>query len=344
MLRVSDRQSQRTRLLEVANRAGVSVSTVSLVLAGKSANRRISEDTRDRVRKIAEDLNYAPNLLTRSLRRGRTHILSFYSAFRNREEADVYMDSLSSAIELAGGDAGYDILLHCNFKRSPKEIYQFLNGGLADGLILFAPHPFDPLLALLHNSSLPVVILNGRDPQRLLPSVADDVEMGMRLVTNNLLERGHRRIAILSPDGDSRDAERRIRLLRANLRESGIEIPNGWIHPCGNDAKGAVAALLDQPEPPSAVFCWHDRVAYGFLAACEALGVRVPEQISVVGYDGLYWPSATRHVAASVSVDHRALARAAVGLLDLYIDGYDGPLREDVFPVTFSTGTSLGPA
>src|SRR5580704_6893454 len=117
MLRVSDRQAQRTRLLEVANRAGVSVSTASLVLAGKSANRRISEDTRERVRKIAEDLNYAPNLLTRSLRRGRTHILSFYSTFRNREEADVYMDNLSSAVEMAGGQAGYDILVHCHYDR-----------------------------------------------------------------------------------------------------------------------------------------------------------------------------------------------------------------------------------
>ena len=321
------------------------MSTVSLVLAGKADNRRISEDTCERVRKIAEDLNYAPNLLTRSLRRGRTHILSFYSTFRNREEADVYMDSLSSALELAGGDCGYDILVHCNFNRSPREIYQFLNGGLSDGLILFAPQPFDPLLSLLHNSSLPVVVLNGRDPHRLLPSVADDVEMGMRLVSEQLLQQGHRRVAILSPmDGDPRDADRRIQLLRANLRESGVEVPDRWVCPSRSDARAALARLMEEPEPPTAVFCWHDRLAYGVLAASESLGVRVPEQLSVIGYDGLYWPSATRHVAATVCVNHRALARSAVGLLDLYINGYDGPLREDLFPVSFSTGTSLGPA
>ncbi|HLK16527.1 MAG TPA: LacI family DNA-binding transcriptional regulator, partial [Fimbriimonadaceae bacterium] len=83
----------------MAHRAGVSVSTVSLVLAGKADRRRIKQDTITRVRLAAEDLNYAPNLLTRSLRRGRTHVLSFYSTFRNREQADVYMDALSSAIE-----------------------------------------------------------------------------------------------------------------------------------------------------------------------------------------------------------------------------------------------------
>src|SRR5579863_8684747 len=149
---MTERQTTRTRLHEVASLAGVSVSTVSLVLAGKADRLRISESTRARVRGAAEDLNYAPNLLTRSLRRGRTHVLSFYSTFRLREESDLYMDTLSSAIERAGGEAGYDILVHCNFGRSPKEIYQFLNGGLADGLILFAPQPDDPLLALLHKS------------------------------------------------------------------------------------------------------------------------------------------------------------------------------------------------
>jgi hypothetical protein len=106
--------------------ANVSATTVSLVLAGKAGNRRISEDTHRRVKKAAEDLNYAPNLLTRSLRRGRTHIFSFFSTFRNREEHDMYMNSMVSAVESAGGQAGYDVLVHCNFKRSPKEIYQFL--------------------------------------------------------------------------------------------------------------------------------------------------------------------------------------------------------------------------
>ena len=77
MLKYADRQAERTTLQEVATLAGVSISTVSLVLAGKAGHRRISEDTHARVKKAAEELNYAPNLLTRSLRRGRTHVLSF---------------------------------------------------------------------------------------------------------------------------------------------------------------------------------------------------------------------------------------------------------------------------
>ncbi len=345
MTKTSDRQSERTTLHEVAHLAGVSASTVSLVLAGKAGHRRISEATRARVRRAAEDLNYAPNLLTRSLRRGRTHILSFFSAFRHREDSDFYMDKLSSAIETAGGEAGYDVLVHCNFNRSPREIYQFLNGGLADGLILFAPRADDPLLSLLRKSALPVVLLNGRDHGNLFSSVADDVEAGMRMVAEQLIARCHRRIAILTARvEEARDSTIREQLLRANLAGRGVSVPDRWVRSSGEDARDVLRDLMSEQAPPTAVFCWHDRLAYGVLASCESLGIRVPEDLSIVGYDGLPWPSATRHVAASVHVDFRALARTAVQLLDQSINGYDGALREEVLPVTFTTGTSLGPA
>ncbi len=344
MPEITDRQTERTTLHEVAVLAGVSASTVSLVLAGKAGHRRISEDTRARVKRAAEDLNYAPNLLTRSLRRGRTHILSFFSAFRHREEADLYMESLSSAIEMAGGESGYDILVHCNFNRSPREIYQFLNGGLADGLLIFAPRAKDPLLELLRKSSLPVVILNGRDSNRMFPSVADDVQMGMKLIASRLIETGHRRIAIFAATSDeSRDATTRINLLRGYLAAEGINVPDRWVRPAAEDARSVLSDLMSEPDPPTAIYCWHDRLAYGVLASCESLGISIPDQLSVIGYDGLHWPFQTRHVAASVGVNHSCLARAAVKLLDEYINGYDGPLREDVLPVSFSAGTSLGP-
>ncbi|HEY0866148.1 MAG TPA: LacI family DNA-binding transcriptional regulator [Fimbriimonas sp.] len=340
-----ERQNERTTLHEVATLAGVSASTVSLVLAGKASHRRISEDTRRRVRKAAEELNYAPNLLTRSLRRGRTHILSFFSTFRHREWNDQYMARLSSAVETAGGTEGYDILVHCNFNRSPLETYQFLNGGLADGLLLFAPRHDDPLLPLLRKSSLPVVILNGRDPLGEYASIADDVAHGMRLVAESLVAYGHRDVAALRGEGgDARDALVRIELLQRYLAESGITIPDRWMLGSSDDAVPVVERLMSDPNPPTAVFCWHDRLAYQVLSACESLGIRVPDQLSVVGYDGLQWPSATKHVAASVQVDLNALAQRGVHLLDLYIKGYEGPPLLEVLPVSFDPGTSLGAA
>ena len=346
MTKKSSLQTERATLQEVASLARVSITTVSLVLAGKAGNRRISEDTHRRVRSAAEELNYAPNLLTRSLRRGRTHILSFFSTFRNREEDDQYMDRMVAAVENAGGHAGYDVLVHCNFNRSPTEIYQFLNGGLADGLLLFAPRPDDPLLPLLRKSALPVVIVNGRDPEKMYPSVADDMETGIRLVADALIKNGHRRIAALSSNEPaSRDSIERVVYLRTILRESGLEMSPSEIIPLGSgDAVKAMASLMERPHPPTAVFCWHDRLAYRVLAACETLGIQIPDELSVVGYDGIHWPSATRHTAASVKVDLNSLARKAVEILDRHVMGYQGPLIEAVEPVFFTDGTSLGHA
>src|SRR5262249_9001953 len=110
----------RTTLMQVAERAGVSPTTASLVLGGKASKHRISEETYRRVQQAAQELDYSPNLLVRSIQRGRTHVLSFFNAFRQRSTNDLYMDRLSAAIERAAGRRGYDILIHCDFNRSAE--------------------------------------------------------------------------------------------------------------------------------------------------------------------------------------------------------------------------------
>src|SRR4029079_7846178 len=107
-----------------------SVSTASLVLAGKAAPRRISPEVEERVREIARQRDYTPNLLVHSMQRGRTNVLSFYSSFRLRERNDLYMDRLSTAIERAAGGCGYDVLVHCDFRRSAEAFYRHITGGL----------------------------------------------------------------------------------------------------------------------------------------------------------------------------------------------------------------------
>ena len=166
----------------------------------------------------------------------------------------------------------------------------------------------------------------------------------MELITQELLALGHQRIAIFKDGaGESRDSHTRVELLRANLLRSGIPVPDQWVLAAKEDAREVISRLMAEPEPPTAIVCWHDRLAYGVLASCDKLGIQVPQQLSIVGYDGLHWPSSTRHISASVNVHQPTLARMAVRLLDDYINGYEGPLREEVLPVTFTAGTSLGP-
>ncbi|MGV3614693.1 MAG: LacI family DNA-binding transcriptional regulator [Fimbriimonas sp.] len=344
MAATPEKQAGRATLIEVAARAGVSATTASLVLSGKAQDRRISEEAHARVRLAAKELNYAPNLLTRSLRRGRTHIVSFYNAFRNRESHDLYMDKLATAVEYAGGALGYDILAHCRYERSPEETYQFLNGGLADGVLLFAPRQDDPMVALFRRSNLPVVLLNSRDSEGVIPSIADDGAQGMALIAQALADQGHTRIAAITGEGPQvRDASHRIRLLQERLRDRGIDLPDARIYDSGDDFTELVARIMGETPRPTAIFCWHDRVAYRVLEACDQLGFSVPHDVSIVGYDGLHWPSSTVHTATSVHVDLERMAVRGMQLLDQIIQGYEGPLLEEVLRVTLTTGTTLGP-
>ncbi len=338
------RSKPRSKLSDVAAAAGVSSSTVSLVLAGKGEEYRISGETQDRVRRAATSLDYAPSLLHRSVRRGKTGILSFYNSFRNREAGDLYMDRLSAAIEHAGGKRGYNILVHCDFHPGVQETYEFLNGGFADGLILFAPEPDEPLLERLRASGLPTVVFNPRGPETILSTVQDDGEQGMARIAEALVENGHRRIAVFTQQSPGwPDPQLREGWLRSHLVARGVRAEDVRTVVCLRDFDASVAQAMAPAEKPTAFFVWNDRTAYDVLEASERAGYRVPGDVSIVGYDGIVWPSTSSHVVASVRVSFEGIADAAVGVLDDSIRGEAGPSHHKVAG-TLALGTTLGPA
>lgn len=339
------KESPRTRstLHDVARMAGVSTSTASSVLAGNSNHRRISEDTRTKVRGAAQELGYTPSLLHRSMRRGRTHVISLFNAFRKRASGDLYLDRLSGALEEAGGELGYDILVHANFRRDAQGTYDFLNGGFADGLVLFGSTADEPLLPLLRGSTLPTVLVAPRHLDPEFSTVIDDEEMGMRLIAEALLDFGHRKIAaVVGQRGGMLDPTGRLRRLRKELALRGVEFDERNILIYDDSPRDTVRALLAIKPRPTALFVWHDGNAYRIVEECEAQGIRVPQDLSVVGYDGIVWPCKSPHVVASVAVPLEAMAQTGVALLIRLIDGEAGPFTATL-PVQFSPGTTLGP-
>lgn len=338
-------RSHRTKLEDVARLAETSLTTASLVLGNKSSKYRISEEVLLRVRAAALELNYTPNRLVHSLQRGSTHILSFFSGFRNRNSNDLYMDTLTSAIERTAGQHGYDILVNCDFNRSPEETFQHLNGGIVDGVLFWAPQPDDPLLPFFRASHLPTVLVSAQDPEGVLPGVRDDVESGMRQLTERLVALGHRHIAVLvEEEQNNSDAWERTALLRRYLGEHRIALPDSQVLLFEGDKRAQLEQLMSAPEPPTALFCWRDRVAYWVLELCESLGIDVPGALSVVGYDGLPWPAKTSHTPVSVQVNMEALADAAIQRLLDCMGGQSYRAETLRFPVSLTTGTTLAPA
>ncbi len=337
--------TKRITLAEVANRAGVSLSTASFVLNGKGTTLRISELTRDRVIAAAAELDYTPNLLVKGMQSGRTNVLSFFNAFRSRTIGDLYMDRLMASLEIAARDRGFDMLVHCAFHKSAQETYRFLNGGRADGVIVFAPFEDDPLLPYLRTSRMPVVLINSTDPQGILGSVREDTAGGMRAVAEALYANGHKRILSFVEEGSQvHDAEARVNCLSDSLAEFGIDLlPSEVVDPNARFIENQLPDILKRTGA-TAIFCWRDYLAYQLLEAAQKLGIDVPGQLSVVGFDGIHWPSSTAHQAASVRIDLSQLAATTVATLDDLVQNAGRPRTQKVIEAKLVSGTTLGPA
>ena len=333
---------KRVTLKDVAARAGVSTATVSIVLLGKEDLVPVNAQTAMRVREAADALGYAPNLLVRCMKQGRTGILGFYNSYRNYGIDDLHMSRLVAAMQRATRRRDGNLLIYTTFGRSPEETYHFLAGGHIDGLVLYAPAPTDPLLQLLRPSRLATVLMNGRDEQGEFPCVRDDVADGMNQVADELIRLGHSRVGCVVEVDAHPDAAERISLLEIALAVRGAEPVQHVIHE--GEARDQIHRVLNQPDAPTALFFWRDRLAYWWAEACQKEGIDVPGRVSIVGYDGLQWPAATPHVVASVHVDLELLADATLDILEQQIS--EEPITEDpvLIPVTFSHGTTLGPA
>lgn len=337
--------NDRITLKEIANLAGVSVSTASAVLANKARERRISDDLVRRVQEIASSRDYAPNLLVRSLRQGRTNVISFYSGYGPRDFGDIFLDKILCGLQLAAGEARHELLLHCDYSRPVEETYQMLNGGLSDGLLYYGPQEKNALLALLRRSSLPTVILNREDEVGELPSVAPDFADGIRQMAALLLQQGHRRIAAIESERSyARVGVRRSEMLQAELSVKKVSLQETLSYRESiSEITSDLIRITTQPDPVTAVFCWNDHCGYKLLDLCLTLGIRVPEQLSVVGVDGLRWPSRSPLQLTSVYQPLDQIAREAVSVLRERIDDPGAARTVRTVPITLLPGETLCP-
>jgi DNA-binding LacI/PurR family transcriptional regulator len=168
----------------------------------------------------------------------------------------------------------------------------------------------------------------------------------MERVAKVLTELGHKRIFAWPGASGRTDSTHRINALRASLNSRGIELPSNEelraITESPRPMAETIRLLMSQNRPPTAIFCWHDRLGYEVLEACNEAGIRVPEQLSLVGYDGIHWPSISPHRLASVTLSTDETATTAVRLLDDLIHQHRQPPLAETIAVGFSPGTTLG--
>lgn len=274
-------------IYELARRAGVAPSTVSKALRNDP---RISVATRARLQALAREAGFVPNAAAQSLATRRTLTIGLIV----RDYADPYNGLLMRGIETAAGSAGYQLLVASAHEAGVREadIARTFRQRRVDGMIIVASHlgetheHLDPRVPVVFIAETPQLI-----PDRpLVASVVIDDEAGARTITQHLLGLGHRRIAYAALGRASFSSDARRAGWQDALREAGIEPESDLVavpsRRDGADA-GAEAVQLLLPHRPTAIVFYNDLAAIGGLRAILDRGLRVPEQISVAGFDDL---------------------------------------------------------
>lgn len=320
------------RLQDVASRAGVSVKTVSNVVNGYV---HVAPDTRARVEAAVAELGYRPNLFARSLRGGRSGII----ALAIPELQVPYFAELAQCVVKEAAAHGFTVLIDQTEGNADHErvVMEGIRDHLIDGLI------FSPLalgsreLARQRRDETPLVLLGERVGGGLADHVAIDNVRAAREAVLHLAGQGRRRVAAVGAQRVVRGETAHLRLAgyRAGLEEAGLPWDPGLVAraPSFHRAEGALAMgrLLDGPARPDAVFAFNDLLALGALRACHDRGVRVPDDVAVVGFDDIDDGRYSIPSLSTVSPDKAEIARTAVEFLVSRLGGNaHSPAREVV--------------
>ncbi|MET1004385.1 MAG: LacI family DNA-binding transcriptional regulator [Propionibacteriaceae bacterium] len=268
---------------DVATLAGVSRSAVSLVLNGRGHG-NIAADKQAAIRQAAEQLNYTPNAVALSLRNQRTHTIGVVT---DAIATTAFGGNLLQGASDAAAQEGYLLLVidtHYDYDRE-LEAYQTLHNRQVDAF-LFAAMSLRPYHAPERMLSAPSALANCFDVQDAVSSFIPDDVAGGRHAAQALIDAGHRDIVMLSGTHDVIAAEQRETGFRQAMTAAGLSFSEPVVAGWEMD-KGFAAAshLLDQPERPSAIICANDRLAVGVALAAGRLGVSIPGDLSIVGYD-----------------------------------------------------------
>jgi DNA-binding LacI/PurR family transcriptional regulator len=316
----------------------VSKSLVSLVMRDAP---QVSDRRRAAVLRAAQELGYQPNAVARSLVQRRTHTIGvLVSDLHNPFVADVV-----DGIDARATELGYQPLLG-NCRRRPRreeDLLKAFAGLRVEGLILLAP--VVALAVLRPAAALQPMVVVSRPDVRVtgVDSIVNDEAEGIRLAVDHLVSLGHKEIAHIAGKG-SAAPERRLGYEQA-MRDRGLQdhiqvVPGGYAE---QDGYEAARAMLDADHLPTAVIVANDLAAMGALTAIGEAGLRVPDDISVVGYDNTAL-AALRHISlTSVNQPRQQMGSMAAEMLDDRIEGRRTRARRHVVTPTLVTRRSTGP-
>jgi DNA-binding LacI/PurR family transcriptional regulator len=270
-------------IFDVAKRAGVSIGTVSRVINNRD---RVSPETRERVLQAIRELDYQVNPFARSLANQQTDTLGLVIPQVN----DPFFFQIVRGVEDAAAAAGYSLLIASQPRHTGEHRYlQLFRRRHVDGMVLVAIDVIEHEVQQVVKRGVPIVLVQLEIGHNIPTFLADNYG-GARALVEHLMQHGYRRVAYITGTNFTPDNRERLRALRDVLAEHNLTLPEEYVvqgdYLVGSGSR-AMRQLLSLPERPQAVFAANDQMAIEAIMVAQEQGLRVPEDIAVVGFDDI---------------------------------------------------------
>jgi len=336
-------------IAEVAARAGVSQGTVSKVLNGRVAA-QIALATQERVKIAASELGYHPSAIARGLAGKRLDTLGIVFAQGNTffATSPYFAAILDGILEVVTRAKQNTMLFTGQVWSDARQGLPILRDGRCDGLLLISPPAESDIVPALLEAKLPFVLVGDINPHPLVTSVDVDNVMGARKITEHLISLGHRRIAYLCGPPTVSSVSQRLQGYQDAIEADGIEfdlslvMPGAYLQESGYE-RARELWRLPADQRPTAVFCGNDLIAIGAMAALHDLGARIPQDISVAGFDDIPSAATSQPSLTTMRQPMHLLGQHAAARLLALIQATEEPGFKEVLPTELVVRGSTAP-
>ncbi|QGP92334.1 Catabolite control protein A [Neomoorella glycerini] len=324
----------------IAAELGISVATVSKALNGYND---VSDETRERVLALARKQGYVPNALARGLLRKRSQTIGLILP----DIRDPFFPEVARGVEDAANERGYRVI-YCNTDRDQEKELAAVRNLLekrVDGFILNGNYLQSGYLEWLRAREVPFVLLRRRLAATEISFVDVDNISGAYMATTHLIRLGHRQIGFINLPVTSYAHAPRGEGFQKAMADYGLEVNDRWVREGDYTTPGGCRLALDilgSMERPTAIFAANDRMALGILEAAGQLGLKVPGDLAVIGYDGLEIGELSFIGLSTVSQPRYEMGYLSLELLANMIEGQETPGRQVILPVQMTVRRTCG--
>jgi LacI family transcriptional regulator len=274
---------------DIAKRVGLSVTTVSRALNDFDD---VSAETKELIRRTAEEMGYVPNSLAQRFQKRKTDTIGLILPTFGPRFSDPYFSELLAGIGNKAANQGYDLLVST---RAPGDeellaYRQMVQGNRVDGLVVVRTRQHDERIEYLRSVKFPFVAFGRVEGELDFPFVDEDGAYGMKLVADHLVNLGHKRIACIASPPELTFSQYRLDGLRSRLQELNTPLDSTLIRIGDLTQRSGyeqATELLDLPQPPTAIVAFNDLMAFGAMSATQDRGLAVGSDVSITGFDNI---------------------------------------------------------